>query len=411
MSARARRGAATIGLVAVLAGALSVGHVPAPQGADGTKGAGRVVVVDPQADSTPRLSHTPRPTPAPAAARARSASIVLSGDLLWHDTVWMSAAEDHRRTGRGRRLDLDPMFGALRPVVAGADVAVCHEEVPFAGPGEPWRSYPVFAAPPEIAGWIATMGWDACVTASNHSIDQGYDGLVRTADLLGAAGVRHVGTFRSPAERRRPVIVTTDDGVRVGLVAGTYGLNGFTLPDDKQWAVSSWDTDQLLAQARRARRAGADVVVVKLHAGDEYSPLPNTEQIARVRRLTASPHVDLVVGDHAHVVQPITRVNGKWVVYGMGNMVAQQETSRPRTYEGITVRFTFTERVDGFRVTRAEYLPTMWSHYAAGRPIRILRVVRMLARDAGDTARLREVRREVRAAVDGLGATPGLLER
>jgi poly-gamma-glutamate synthesis protein (capsule biosynthesis protein) len=324
----------------------------------------------------------------------------MGGDLLWHDSVWLSAGEDHRRTGRGARFDFDPMFADLRSLVGRADVALCHEEVPFAAPGAPLQSYPVFAAPPEVARWVSRMGFDACTTASNHALDQGYDGLVRTADLLDASGVAHVGTFRSPAERRRPVILTTDQGVRVGLVAGTYGLNGFALPEDREWAVSMWDPANLLAQAHAARRAGADIVVVHLHGGDEYDHLPSADQLAVVERVARSPYVDLVLGDHAHVVQPITRVAGTWVVYGMGNMVAQQEVTRPDTYQGIVVRLAFVERPHGgFRVARASYVPIAWNHYRAGSPIRIRRLDR-----GGDPG----VRAAIAAAVNGLGRTPGL---
>lgn len=351
----------------------------------------------------------PEPVPDPA---PRTATVVMGGDLLWHNTVWLSAAEEHARTGRGRGFDFDPMFASLRPMIRSADVAICHEEVPFAAPGAPYLGYPVFAAPPMIASWIAHTGWDACVTASNHSLDQGYDGLLRTADLLDAAGVAHVGTFRSRAERRDPVIVTTEQGVEVAIVAGTYGTNGFPLPEGREWAVSLWDADNLLAQAHRARRAGADIVVVHLHGGTEYDPLPNADQVALVRRLTASPDVDLVLGEHAHVVQPITRVHGTWVVYGLGNMVAQSEVTRPRAYEGITVEFTFTERADGgFRVSDAAYVPTTWNTWSPGVPIRIRRVRQALAHGYGDTTRLREALREVRAAVHGLGPVPGLHER
>ncbi|GEP35639.1 hypothetical protein NSZ01_34070 [Nocardioides szechwanensis] len=368
------------------------------------------------ATSTPTPPPTPQapqaPEPPSTPPRARTATVVMGGDLLWHDTVWLSAQEDHARTGRGKRFDFAPMFAALAPLVREADLAICHEEVPFAAPGQPFQSYPVFAAPPAIAPWIADTGFDACVTASNHTVDQGWDGLVRTADLLEDNGVRHVGTSRSPAERRRPVVMTTDQGVRIGIVAGTYGLNGFPLPEGRPWSVSMGDADNLLRQAARARRAGADVVVVHLHGGNEYDHLPNADQVALVEQLTASPDVDLVLGEHAHVVQPITKVNGTWVVYGMGNMVAQQEVERPRTYEGITVRFTFTEQPDGgFEVSRAAYVPTYWNHWSPGRPIRIQRVVSALAAGRGDLARLREARREIREAVRGLGRTPGLLER
>jgi poly-gamma-glutamate synthesis protein (capsule biosynthesis protein) len=198
------------------------------------------------------------------------------------------------------------------------------------------------------------------------------------------------------------VILTTEQGVRVGIVGGTYSLNGLTLPADRRWAVSMWDADNLLAQARAARRAGADLVLVQYHGGDEYSALPNPEQVALVRRLTASPDVDLVFAEHAHVVQPITRVHGKWVVYGMGNMVAQSDTAYPRAYEGITVRFRFAERHGRFVVTRAEYLPTVWNHVSGGAPIRIQRVERALAHGSADRARLLEARRMTARAVAGL---------
>jgi poly-gamma-glutamate synthesis protein (capsule biosynthesis protein) len=347
--------------------------------------------------------------------RHRSVTVLMSGDLLWHDTVWASAHEDAVRRGEPQRFDFDPMFAAMKPMVERADLAICHEEVPFASDDDHLSNYPVFAAPPEIARWIASMGWDACTTDSNHSIDQGVAGLVRTANLLEKAGVRHVGTFRTPAERRKPVILTSREGVKVGIVGGTYSLNGFSLPPDQRWAVSMWDADNLIAQAKAAKTAGADIVLVQYHGGDEYSRLPNAQQVALVRRLTASPAVDLVFAEHAHVVQPITKVNDKWVVYGMGNMVGQSDTAYPRAYEGISVRFTFRETGHGFRVTHAAYIPTWWNHYTPGQPIRVRPVVSALRHGVADRARLLEAQRMTRLAVDGAtprGDTPpGLRER
>ncbi|WP_151083260.1 CapA family protein [Nocardioides cynanchi] len=366
---------------------------------------------EPPARPGPRHQHTPAAGPPPH----RHVTVVMSGDLLWHNTVWESAHEDAVRLGTHQPFDFGPAFAAMAPVVRRADLAICHEEVPFAADDAHLSSYPVFAAPPEVAPWIASMGWDACTTDSNHSIDQGFAGLVRTANLLERNGVRHVGTFRTAAERRRPVILTTRNGVRVGIVGGTYSLNGFALPPDKRWAVSMWDADNLIAQAKAAKAAGADIVLVQYHGGDEYSRLPNAEQVALVRRLTACPAVDLVFAEHVHVVQPITRVNGTWVVYGMGNMIAQMDPVYPRAFEGITVRFRFTQSRHGFRVDRAAYIPTYWNLWSPGHPIRIQRVDRALAHGAPDRARLLEARRMTRLAVNGLatrgGTTPGLRER
>ncbi|MBF4769510.1 CapA family protein [Nocardioides agariphilus] len=382
---------------------------------------------EPSPTSAPEPSPTGSPASSPANSPAsspgpepRTATVVLSGDLLWHDTVWLSAAVDADThpggAGKGQEFDFDPMFAALKPIIEQADLAVCHEEVPFAPPGGPYESYPVFAAPPEIAPWIASMGWDLCTTSSNHAVDQGFEGLVRTADLLEQAGVGHVGTFRTAAERRQPVIFTTDQGVRIAVVGGTFSLNGFPMPEGRPWAVSMWNARNLIAQARAARRAGADIVIVKYHGGSEYVAMPNAEQVALAQKLTASPYVDLVVGEHAHVVQPITKVNGKWVVYGMGNAIAQSESERSRAYEGITVSFTFREADPladrGFVVDHAEYVPTYWNHFVpSGRPIRIQRVVRALATGRGDQSRLLEALLETRAAVDLLGHAKGLEER
>lgn len=334
-----------------------------------------VAVAEPSPVATPSA---PESTPSTTTTTApRQVRVVMSGDLLWHNSVWYSAAEDHRRTGRGvGGHDWDPMFARVKPLIQAADVAICHEEVPFARPGQAPSNYPLFAAPRSIAAWIASMGWDACTTASNHAWDGDLAGLLTTADLLHEHGVPPVGTFRSEQERLGPpVTLTTADGVSVAIVAATYSLNGFEVPTDEWWSVSELTEvrDDLLTQARRAREAGADIVIAHVHWGTEYDAQPDATQVALADALAASPDVDLVLGEHAHVVQPITRLHGTWVVYGMGNMVAQSEITRPTAYEGISVDFRFTEQSDGsYEVTRAAYVPTQWNHYRGGDPIRIV---------------------------------------
>ena len=169
------------------------------------------------------------------------------------------------------------------------------------------------------------------------------------------------------------------------MVGGTYSLNGFPAPEGREWSVSMWDARNLIAQARAARRAGADIVIVKYHGGSEYVAMPNPQQVALARALTASPYVDLVVGEHAHVVQPITKVNGKWVVYGMGNAHRAERDDAAAHLRGHHRRFHVPrDGGDGFVVDHAEYVPTYWNHFSSsGRPIRIQRVVRALARGIG----------------------------
>jgi hypothetical protein len=172
--------------------------------------------------------------------------------------------------------------------------------------------------------------------------------------------------------------------------------------------VSFLTADNILAQAKAARQAGADIVVVDVHDGNEYQVQPTAAQVALVKTITASDDVDLAIGEHVHVIQPVTKVNGKWVVYGMGNLIAQQPTSMPRTYEGLTMRFTFTGTVGGrYSVSKAEYIGT---YFTNGDPIRVYPVVSSLAAGKGPTARLQTARTVIAASVNLLGNNEGLVE-
>lgn len=295
--------------------------------------------VDPAADQEPRL-HT--------------VTLALSGDVLIHDNVWASAA----RTASGRGFDFRPMLAPLRPAISSVDLALCHLETPLAPRGGPYSGYPLFAAPAAIVPALGWVGYDGCSTASNHSVDQGFAGIGRTLDVLDAEGLRHTGTARSRAESRTTVGFTVH-GMRIAWLSYAYGTNGMPVDADKPWSVNLIDVPRILADARRARAAGADAVIVALHWGDEYSHAPSAFQVDVADRLTRSKDITLVYGHHAHVVQPIRRVHGTWVIYGLGNLLAGQGTTAPGVDNGIIARVRLRQRGDGpVRVLRPTYLPT-----------------------------------------------------
>jgi poly-gamma-glutamate capsule biosynthesis protein CapA/YwtB (metallophosphatase superfamily) len=322
----------------------------------------------------------------------------MNGDLLWHNTLWYSAREDARRRGHGG-YDFAPLLAGMKPVIASADMAICHEEVPLAQPGGPYRNYPIFAAPPQVVRAISATGYDVCTTASNHCVDQAFAGLKRTLDDLDSAKIKHVGTARTKAESERPMIFTTKQGVKIAIVAATFSLNGLPMPKGKPWAVHRLSASDLLRQAHRAREAGADIVLAAVHVGTEYSTTENGQQIKLARALTASPDVDLVYMHHPHVVQPWAKVNKKWVLYGVGNTVAQQAPAR--TYEGATGRFTFTRVGSGrFTVSKAQYIPTLVTFYQAGRSARLYQVSAALKTAKGSfRQRLLDAQRRTTAVI------------
>ena len=231
-----------------------------------------------------------------------------------------------------------------KPYVQGADLGICHLETPLAPADGPFSGYPEFSVPPQVLPALVATGYDACSTASNHTLDQGTDGVNRTLDDLDAAGLAHDGSYRTAQDAATPTILTTPHG-KVGFISVTYGFNDG--PPDQPWQVNVLDTDAILAKAHAARAAGADLVVVAVHAGTEYDTEPNSDQVTAARTLLASPDIDLVYGHHAHVVQPLQKINGKWVIYGLGNNIAAQETPVEGTHRGLLVRVTFSQDSTG----------------------------------------------------------------
>jgi poly-gamma-glutamate capsule biosynthesis protein CapA/YwtB (metallophosphatase superfamily) len=336
---------------------------------------------EPTAQPTPSGSlpaETPTVTPTP---EPRTFTLVATGDVLLHERLWRQAEQDASDTA----MDFAPQLANVVPVVSGADLAICHLETPLAPANGPFTGYPIFSGPPQVVPALVTAGYDACTTASNHTFDKGADGVTRTLDALDAAGLAHAGSARTPQEADATTIldVTTEQGpVRLALLSYTYGFNGIPYPDGETWRADEIDEATILADAATARTRGAEVVVVALHWGTEYDQEPNEQQRDLAPRLIASPDVDLLLGHHAHVVQPVENVGGEWVVYGMGNLMANHAEPEGPKAEGLLTRFTFTEDLatGTFSAPVAEYLP-LYQTYEF--PIEVLDVPAALA--SGDT--------------------------
>jgi hypothetical protein len=278
--------------------------------------------------------------------------VSASGDLLIHTQVFQRARAD----GGGRRYDFTPMFAQIRPYIRGADLAVCQVETPMSGP--PFTGYPVFNTPPALATAIQKTGWNACSTAGTHTLDQGQKGVAGTIRALNRAHVAHTGSFTSAVAQKTPLILTIK-GVRVAFLAYTAITNG--IPSPRPWSVNRASAAQILADARRARRDGAQVVIVNLHWGDEYVAAPSGFQLQLARRLTRSAAITAVVGQHVHVVQPIRFLHGKPVVFGEGNLISDQTTATgccpAASQDGMIVLLTIRVDSRGARVTAIRYVP------------------------------------------------------
>ena len=310
----------------------------------------------PGAGSATGADPTPTPSPAPTEARF---TIGYAGDVLTHMPVM-----DDTAGGGG---DIEPLIAAARPWSEGVDLALCGMEVPVSPDGVP-SGYPVFGSTTAVVDALSRSGWDGCATASNHSWDQGFDGVVATADALRADSMGYSGTNRTQAEAAAPyqLYELTRGGmtVTVAQLSTTYGLNGFSA--DPDWAVNLNDVAWVEAQARAAREAGADVVVLHTQLGEEYSTEPVPEQTEFARAVAQTGQVDVLFGAHPHVPETNELLpggpggRGMWVSYSAGNFISNQSEDLGTILVGIGlfvwVDVVVTQDADGTRSTSVEAL-------------------------------------------------------
>jgi poly-gamma-glutamate capsule biosynthesis protein CapA/YwtB (metallophosphatase superfamily) len=290
--------------------------------------------------------------PSPAAAADTRFTVAASGDLLIHSPIYARA----KRLGGGRRYEFRPFFRVMKPIISAADLALCHVETPM-GPGAP-SGYPRFNTPAGLATAIAASGWDACSTASNHSLDQGRGGIAGTRRALQGAGVKYTGSFLTAAQRDSTTMLEVK-GVKVALLAYTEMTNGIPLP--QPWSVNLARAARIVSDARTARRRGARAVIVNVHWGDEFNSSPSAFQRDLARRLAASGQITAVVGQHVHVVQPIRFLDGMPVVFGEGNLLSNQSSAccPAASQDGLVAFLDVVAPESGSpRVERVRYLPT-----------------------------------------------------
>jgi poly-gamma-glutamate synthesis protein (capsule biosynthesis protein) len=265
---------------------------------------------------------------------ARTFSLVATGDVLTESAVMSAAAAF--ATSAGERFAFAPLFAHVGAIIASADLAICHMEMPIGAPGERPGEYGrspfggnLILAPYEIADGLRRTGFDRCSTASNHSNDLGEPGLATTLTALDNVGISHAGTARSLSESA-PAILTVN-GIRVAHLAYTRFSN--TVLPTEPWRVNfAASAGQVAADVNTVRAEGAEVVVVSLHLSKELQPTPDPVDRQFVTDLTALTHIDLIIEHGPHVIQPVEEVNGTWVYWSVGNFTSGMGTAASGKY-------------------------------------------------------------------------------
>lgn len=278
------------------------------------------------------------------------AEIVFAGDAMQHQAQ-LTAARQADGT-----YDYSGCFDAIAPLIQSADYAVVNLETPIGSSN--FSGYPCFNAPVSFAHALRDAGFNLMLTANNHTLDRRDHGLHTTIDSLDAAGIEHIGTYHNAAARDSILpFVRTIAGIRVGFLNYTYGTNGIDIKGDA--AVDYIDRQKIASDIENVRKAGAEIVCVAVHWGDEYHLLENSSQ-RLLSDFLVGQGVDLIIGGHPHVIQPMeVRHNdtlGKdvLVVYSLGNFISNMKTRDTRG--GAIVRVSLVRGRDGVaRFDSAKY--------------------------------------------------------
>ena len=298
-------------------------------------------------------------------------SMLVNGDLLFHPNLWKHFAGANTAATDGTAFDFTPLFETMKPYIQASDIAVCEFETPIAKRGGPYTGYPVFNVPPEVADAAASVGYTACTHATNHSWDQGADGIARLWDTLASKGIAQTGSYKPEEDSTKPLVIDSPTGGgKLGLVTGTVSLNGMTA--DHDWQVDRLreagdpqhqsDIDRAVAKAKAAREQGADVVAMAMHSVQEYIDYADSWQVSEAHELADTGAFDVIYGAGCHCAQPIENYNGTWIIYGLGNTVTvSAPASRIVNNQGVTARIQFAGRkgvAGAWRVSRIDWVPT-----------------------------------------------------
>lgn len=254
----------------------------------------------------------------------REVSFLAAGDNLIHGLIYYSGDQ-----GDGS-YSFDRMYERVSDEISSADIAYLNQETICGGTQLGLQSYPTFNSPYEILDSVAAAGFDWISTSSNHSMDVGEEGILsQLSHLEELPQLIQTGT-NATADEAKEYKVIEKNGVKIGLLSYTYGLNGFALPDGKEYLVNLIDEDRIREDMKELNQI-SDVQVVSMHWGVEYQFEENEEQRA-LAQLLSDEGADVIIGTHPHVLQPMEVLKGEegnetLVMYSLGNFVSAQDVN------------------------------------------------------------------------------------
>lgn len=292
------------------------------------------------------------------------ATVITAGDNLIHSSVY----KDANRLAGYSGYDFKPMYELIKPIVSKYDIAYYNQESILGGTELGLSDYPTFNSPQEAGDAMIDAGFNLVSLATNHTMDSRERAVLASREYWNKqSGVLAVGSYSSKEERNE-VHIEKANNITYTMLNYTYGTNGMPVPEGKDYLVNVWPTDidginnpdndtkyqeykKTVKEDIERVRSKVDVLMVAMHWGVEYTHEPTAYE-KDMANFLAENGVDVIIGTHPHVIQPVTWIDDTLVIYSLGNFIsAQYQNQSTCTYykctTGLMTSFKITKTVKG----------------------------------------------------------------
>lgn len=283
--------------------------------------------------------------------------IAVVGDLMCHSPQFIYATVDKDS------FDFNPVFRYIKPYLEYADFTFGNLETVIGKKGEKYLGYPRFKSPQEFLSALANNGFDFLTFANNHTLDQGENGVLNTLKAINEFGFGYSGAFKSFTDRDSIRIIDIK-GIKVSILAYSYGTNGSLIPKGKEYLINLIDRDRITSDIYKSRSLGAEVIVVNFHFGNEYQRYPSDFQ-KEVVNYTIKAGADIITASHPHVIQPVdfyetsnAKLDSGFVAYSLGNFISNQRNRFTDAGVILFISLAKNFRTNEIKINSIEFLPT-----------------------------------------------------
>lgn len=243
-----------------------------------------------------------------------SLSLVMVGDALIHQAVYIDAYSDNG-------YDFKPMLEEMKPIISSFDLAYYNQETILGGEQLGLSTYPRFNSPYEVGDAFLDAGFNVVSLANNHTLDRGEQAIINSCNYWSNKDVYYAGSYCTQEDRDQ-VKIYEKNGITYALLSYTTVDNGLRIPNNNSYYLNLYNED-IVRQDVEKYRDKVDLLMVAMHWGEEYTHTPVYEQ-TNIANFLASLGVDIVIGAHPHVVEPVEYIGDTLVIYSLGNFISAQ---------------------------------------------------------------------------------------